>query len=51
MKAEVTKESREVLEINLAELTVDQTKESVQAYKRGYLKGFKDGLAAARKYD
>jgi hypothetical protein len=37
------------LGINLAEMIVDKTKESVTAYKRGYLKGFKDGLAAGRK--
>jgi hypothetical protein len=49
-KTEETKEARAVLAgINLAEITVDKTKETVASYKRGYLKGFKDGLAAGRK--
>jgi hypothetical protein len=46
------KEARLVLEgINLADVTLDKTRDSVKAYKRGYLKGFKDGLAAGRKTD
>jgi hypothetical protein len=46
------KEARLVLEgINLADVTLDKTKDSVKAYKRGYLKGFQDGLAAGRKTD